>query len=54
MAYELAIELKDGWLEIEADTPAQLEKRIAALDLKRLEAAIRAARGGRAAAKRSR
>lgn len=47
MGYELTISLKGGWIEVEADTPAQLEKRLAALDLRRLEDAIRRARGGK-------
>ena len=57
MSYELTITLKGGALEIEADTPAELEKRIAALDLRRLEESIRKARGAKprkAAAKTTR
>ena len=48
MSYELRITLKGGFVEVEGDTQAQLEKRVAALDLPRLEEAIRKARGTRA------
>lgn len=47
MGYELTIALRGGAIEIEADTQEQLEKRLAALDLPRLERAIRDARGAK-------
>lgn len=46
MSYEAIIDVKGGRVEVEADTVAQLEKRIAALDLRRIEDAIRRARAG--------
>ena len=52
MSYEISIPLKGATIEIEADTPAKLERRIAALDLRRLEEAIRKARGRAAPARR--
>lgn len=51
MGYELTIRLKGGWVEVEADSPAQLERRVAALDLRRLEAAIARARAAKPRAK---
>ncbi|HET6403193.1 MAG TPA: hypothetical protein VFH78_00990 [Candidatus Thermoplasmatota archaeon] len=54
MAYELTITIKGGTVEVEAETPAQLERRVAALDLRRLEEVIQQARVGRQPAKRAR
>lgn len=54
VSYELTVTLKGGAIEVEADTPAQLMKRVAALDLRRLEDAIRKARAGKPVAKGAR
>lgn len=44
MGYELTLALKTGTLEIEFDTLDELEEKLDALDLPRIERAVRAAR----------
>jgi len=47
MAYELTLKLKQATLEVEGDTVKELEARLAALDLPRLERLLRDALRGK-------
>lgn len=53
MGYELRIPLKAGMLEIEFDTPADLERQLSKLDLARVERAVLSALQGVRPAQRS-